>query len=180
MQKNKLLTVLFSLIPGAGQMYLGFMKRGVSLMGLFCAVWAVSTFMRLEILLFALPVIWFYACFDAVNLNGGAQQHPAAQDRFLFGEASWSASFRARFRRPAGIALICLGSYLALMLALDFLATATERYYYQGYVSTFVIAVLILVLGVRMIRGAGAMGPGAAPVPPTEPPATVGERPPAE
>jgi TM2 domain-containing membrane protein YozV len=34
-KKNSFLTFIFSLIPGAGQMYLGFMKRGLSLMSCF-------------------------------------------------------------------------------------------------------------------------------------------------
>ena len=35
MRKSRILTFLFALWPGAGQMYLGYMKRGVSLMGRF-------------------------------------------------------------------------------------------------------------------------------------------------
>jgi len=32
MKKNGILTLLFAFIPGAGQMYQGYMKRGLSLM----------------------------------------------------------------------------------------------------------------------------------------------------
>ena len=34
-KKNRFWTFLFSLFPGAGEMYMGFMKQGVSLMTLF-------------------------------------------------------------------------------------------------------------------------------------------------
>ena len=37
-QKNKILMFLFSLIPGAGQMYMGFMKQGLSLMTIFATL----------------------------------------------------------------------------------------------------------------------------------------------
>ena len=36
MKKNGILTLLFACIPGAGQMYQGYMKRGLSLITMFC------------------------------------------------------------------------------------------------------------------------------------------------
>ena len=36
MKKNALLTFIFACIPGAGQMYYGYMKRGTSLLVYFC------------------------------------------------------------------------------------------------------------------------------------------------
>ena len=35
MKKNGILTFLFAFVPGAGQMYQGYMKRGLSLITLF-------------------------------------------------------------------------------------------------------------------------------------------------
>lgn len=34
-KKNAILTFIFSMLPGAGEMYMGFMKQGVSLMSMF-------------------------------------------------------------------------------------------------------------------------------------------------
>ena len=36
MKKNALLTFIFACVPGAGQMYYGYMQRGLSLIALFC------------------------------------------------------------------------------------------------------------------------------------------------
>ena len=36
MKKNGILTLLVACIPGAGQMYQGYMKRGLSLITMFC------------------------------------------------------------------------------------------------------------------------------------------------
>ena len=41
-RKNKFLTFCFALIPGVGQLYQGYMKRGVSLMILFWGLSAMS------------------------------------------------------------------------------------------------------------------------------------------
>lgn len=51
MRKSRILTFLFALWPGAGQMYLGYMKRGVSLMGVFCLLIAITGFLNLGILI---------------------------------------------------------------------------------------------------------------------------------
>ena len=36
MKKNAFLTFIFACIPGAGQMYYGYMKRGLSMITFFC------------------------------------------------------------------------------------------------------------------------------------------------
>ena len=51
MLKNGLLTLLFAFIPGAGQMYQGYMKRGLSLM-LMCCVIGVLAMLFAPIALF--------------------------------------------------------------------------------------------------------------------------------
>lgn len=49
--ENGLLTLLFAFIPGAGQMYQGYMKRGLSLM-LMCCVIGVLAMLFAPIALF--------------------------------------------------------------------------------------------------------------------------------
>lgn len=60
-KKNRLITFLWSLIPGAGEMYLGFMKRGACIMGAFWGLLALAGQLQLEIFLLLSPVIWFYS-----------------------------------------------------------------------------------------------------------------------
>jgi hypothetical protein len=69
MRKSSFLTFMFAFMPGAGQMYLGLMKKGASIMALFVGTICVVGFLNLEVLLFAVPVIWFYSFFDAINYN---------------------------------------------------------------------------------------------------------------
>ena len=47
-KKNKILMFLFSLIPGAGQMYMGFMKQGLSLMTIFATLCAVGIWLDIK------------------------------------------------------------------------------------------------------------------------------------
>ena len=47
MLKNGLLTLLFAFIPGAGQMYQGYMKRGLSLMLMCCVIGVLAMLLGL-------------------------------------------------------------------------------------------------------------------------------------
>lgn len=74
-QKNKVLTFFFSLIPGAGQMYLGFMKRGLSLILYVVAIACVTMILSMPELTILIPPVWMYAFFDAINLNGSDEEN---------------------------------------------------------------------------------------------------------
>ena len=67
-KKRGFWTFCFSLIPGAGEMYLGFMKRGVSMMCLFLGWFAFCGFTGFNIGMCLLPVMWFYSFFQVHNL----------------------------------------------------------------------------------------------------------------
>lgn len=63
-KKSKGWTFIFSLLPGAGEMYMGFMKQGVSIMGLFFATIAVAATLNIGPLTIVLPIIWCYSFFN--------------------------------------------------------------------------------------------------------------------
>lgn len=66
MKKNGFLTFIFACIPGAGQMYYGYMQRGLSIaMILILCVMAATV---IEPLLFLCLVIWMYSFFDTYDL----------------------------------------------------------------------------------------------------------------
>ena len=67
MMKNGILTFLFAFCPGAGQMYQGYMKRGLSLITMFCVAFGAGTL--LEVLYVAMPIVWMYSFFDTFNLR---------------------------------------------------------------------------------------------------------------
>ena len=74
MQKNRFPTFLFSIIPGCGLMYLGYMKKGLQVMLMFAALCFVGAFFSTYnigwiggLFFLLLPVIWFYQMFDAMH-----------------------------------------------------------------------------------------------------------------
>lgn len=65
MNRSKKLAIFFSLVPGAGHMYLGLTTQGIQLMLLFFFMAFTSSIYGLGFFGIFLPVIWFYSVFDA-------------------------------------------------------------------------------------------------------------------
>ncbi|MFR7396932.1 MAG: hypothetical protein ACLUTA_18255 [Blautia wexlerae] len=68
-QKRGFWLFIFSLIPGAGEMYMGFKKQGLSIMLMFWGVFAVGSCTGMDWLVFLIPIIWFYSFFNVHNRN---------------------------------------------------------------------------------------------------------------
>jgi hypothetical protein len=82
--KNKFLTFVFALMPGAGQMYQGLLKKGISIMSVFFAIAALSIFLYVPVINFALPIIWFYSFFDTINrINFSVDELRAIEDSYI-------------------------------------------------------------------------------------------------
>ena len=90
-QMEKTRTIMFSFIPGLGHMSTGLMQRGitflVSFIGLFAIIVFLSVIMNsgaILIFLLALPVIWIYCMFDAIQLLNEKQAGAPIEDRSMF------------------------------------------------------------------------------------------------
>lgn len=164
-KKSGFWTVLFSFLPGAGQMYQGYMKRGVSLMGLFCGVVLISALLNVAELSLVLPVVFCYAFFDSLNIHSytfeDAQAHP---DDFLFFESE--SGLLQRLHRVQGkglgIALVAVGCYLLLRNFYGMFMGWLWYYSEWAYrlldncldrVPSLAVGLAIILLGLHLIRG---------------------------
>ena len=68
-QKHGFWVFIFSLIPGAGEMYMGFKKQGISIMTLFWGSIALASISGMGWLTMILPIVWFYSFFNVHNLK---------------------------------------------------------------------------------------------------------------
>jgi len=161
-KKSKFWNFFISFVPGAGQMYQGFLKRGTSLMLMFFGEVCLSALLRMEVLLFAAPVIWFYAFFDSINTNSlSDEDFCQVSDRYLL--TGFSRNFNisgSQFRIPAAIVLIITGSYILLENILYVLKNifglpiAWDIFYWiMDYLPRFVFSALIIMTGVYLVRG---------------------------
>lgn len=78
MKKNGILTLLFAFIPGAGQMYQGYMKRGLSLVLMAVAIGMAAVL--IPPVAFALLVVFMYSFFDTFNLRAQISMGTAPEE----------------------------------------------------------------------------------------------------
>ena len=115
MMKNGILTFIFAFCPGAGQMYQGYMKRGLSLITMFCLfiVIGVST---LEVLTVGCVIVWMYSFFDTFNLRAQIGAGTAPEDDYLV-HINWKDQRMQEFMMDShkllGWGLIVLGALVA-------------------------------------------------------------------
>jgi TM2 domain-containing membrane protein YozV len=130
-----------SIIPGAGYMYLGLMKRGLQTMIIFYGtifLAAVTEFMAITALV--LPVVIFYTIFDTLQLLKQINQGQAVEDSPLI-----ETGFLEARGGLVGIALIIVG---ALALLNNLLPNYLPYHYLMN---RLVPPLLILALGIYML-----------------------------
>lgn len=74
MHKSKFWAFVLSFMPGVGHYYLGLMQRGLQFNLLFFGVIFVMAVSNLGLLGFLIPVLWFYALFDALLIVNKLEQ----------------------------------------------------------------------------------------------------------
>ena len=164
-KKSGFWTFIFSLLPGAAEMYMGFMKMGVSLMGLFLGLFIIGGFFGQSIFVLADIVVWFYAFFHAHNLRAmDDEEFYALEDDYLFhldgsGKEFWNKMTVSRYRKLAAVVLILIGISILWNNLLDLIWYIIPDFM-QDFVSVLsyrlpqtVLGIAIIVAGVWMIRG---------------------------
>ncbi len=160
-KKNRFLTFCFSLLPGAGEMYMGFMKMGISLMLVFFGlIWIPGLLMLSEISLLAI-VVWFYGFFHANHLVAlSDEEFVQIEDSYLFQMdlLIGGKDFVQKYHKWVAALLILGGVSLLWNTATDlmyknFPAVYEIMFMVGNYIPRVLIALLIIVTGIYMIKG---------------------------
>lgn len=161
-KKSKFLTFCFSLLPGAGEMYMGFMNMGLSLMVVFFAAVALPIFLRIdEFALFGF-IVWAYGFFHANHLASlSDEEFEGIEDDCIFNLNLFpkGKKFGGRQHKWIAAALIAAGILLLWDTFTDMAYSLLPRFIYNwmrvvgNYAPRVLIAVVIICIGVRMISG---------------------------
>ncbi|MBU3216286.1 hypothetical protein LL033_23270 [Clostridium estertheticum] len=162
-EKNKFLTFGFSLLPGAGHMYMGFMKMGLSLMTMFFFIIFLSSFLSIGPILFVAPLIWFYSFFDCLNKRYATdEEFLLLEDNYLFSLDELVKVDKDILKKHAlfsGILLVLLGGYLIFNNIINSLAGYIPGDVYNvisdvtRMAPQIIIGVVIVVIGAKLIIG---------------------------
>ena len=166
MMKNGILTFLFAFCPGAGQMYQGYMKRGLSLISLFCL--SAGAGMLLDVLYVGMPIVYMYSFFDTFNLRAQLGAGNAPADDYLV-HINWKDRRMEQFMMDShkllGWGLIALGGLVAykniLMRVLGDVmwrwgqnnAFFRAVYLMLEQLPQIVVCVALIICGVWLVRG---------------------------
>lgn len=163
--KNGFLTFCFSFVPGCGQMYLGYMKRGVSLLFWFFAFIGIATMLNIGVISVLAVVIWAYSFFDTFNIrNLSEYQRSGFNDEYL-PNPQWVREYgfdrllqSSNAKRWLGRGLVVLGIVILWNNVLYSVLYPLYNYMPVLYnlinrLPTIAIALAVVWLGVRMIRG---------------------------
>jgi hypothetical protein len=164
-KRNKFWTVAFSMLPGAGHMFNGFMKLGVSLMTLFFAVTFLSVTLGIGTLMLLAPVIWFYAFFDCINKRFLDDEDFYAQEDYYLFEldklSRFDLSFLMKHKIIIGLGLIFVGVYSLWENAMGYVLfniglseeVVQSIMAFTSLAPQLIISIAVIGAGILLIRG---------------------------
>lgn len=165
-KKNRFWLFVFSLWPGAGHMYIGFMKTGLSFMLGFLLPLAVVAITNIGPLAVIPITVYVYAFFHANNIGGlDDEEFAAMEDKYLFGFADmdqYRLKLDRKNRNIAAAVLIILGISMLWNVGFGIIGNyvgwdnpVIRVIYYtlRDDVPRVVIALVIIWVGVRLLRG---------------------------
>lgn len=138
---------------------MGFMKQGLSIMGVFWGLIFVAAYLNIPPVLFVLPILWCYSFFNVHNLRGMSdEEFYAVEDDYLFHmdrlipADKWSK----KQNNILAVILIFLGAAVLWHYVSRYLYWLLPDATYWAFVEVIpqiVIAILMIVAGTVLIRG---------------------------
>ncbi len=163
-KKNKLFTLFCSIIPGAAEMYMGFMKNGLSIMTLFVLSFMFPFILDIsEVFLWITVLIWFFAFFHARNIDTcDDETFLALQDNFVWEEfidVKKVPVSSNRYQKWIAVLLILFGfaSLFSSCMNMIYNLIPDELWHIwypiTNHIPKILISIVIIVIGVKMIQG---------------------------
>ena len=181
-RKHGLLLFIAACIPGCGEMYQGYMKRGISILTAFCAVFALAVFLEIGALAVLMIPLWLFSFFDSYNLRGQTDaQAESNPDAYLFGLSDMDSRRMSDLLRKrhslVGWRLVILGVYVFYTTAADWVTDFFYQFFDAWWIGRILsydvprlaVTVGIIALGVWFIRGPKKAEDIPAFTPPEEP-----------
>ena len=166
-KKSRFWLFIWSFVPGAGHMYLGFMKMGISLMLGFMTLIAVAALTNLGVLAIFPVAVYVYSFFHANNLGAlDDAEFYAVKDQYLFGLEGLDSlekmrvSISKKYRKVTAAVLIIVGVIVIWQTVFNLLYDIfgwnylrTIYYFTRDELPRIVFGIAIIWFGIGLIRG---------------------------
>ena len=181
-RKHGLLLFIAACIPGCGEMYQGYMKRGISILTAFCAVFALAVFLEIGALAVLMIPLWLFSFFDSYNLRGQTDAQAGANpDAYLFGlsdmDSRRMSALLQKRHSLVGWGLVILGVWIFYSTVADWVSDFLYQFFDAWWINRILsydvprlaVTVGIIALGVWFIHGPKKEKDIPAFTPPEEP-----------
>lgn len=161
-KRSKFLTVVFSFLPGAGHMFMGFMKMGLSLMIPFFLIIFLASWLNLGPLMYIIPILCFYSFFDSINKCFASDEvFSQFEDHYLFSadKIVESRYLKGKGRLFIGIIVLLLGLYILYKTGIDSLGYYVSAEVLDAiknvadFIPKIAVSLIIIVAGIYLIVG---------------------------
>lgn len=155
MKKNGFLTFCFSFIPGAGQMYQNYMKRGLSIMCIAGILFILATMLETVIFIIPFLVVMAYSFFDTYNIRSSIGTDEQIQDDYILTGFDFD---KIKGNKLLGIGVILVGAYLLLNNVFYGIAKEIEIQWLissiraiRMYFPSIIVSLITIGIGIKMI-----------------------------
>ncbi|KUO65870.1 MAG: hypothetical protein APF84_01025 [Gracilibacter sp. BRH_c7a] len=149
-QNHKILALTFSMVPGAGHMYLGQMEKGIQLMVALFLTLYLSDFLHISLLLMFAPILWFYSIFDIFHRISNPNEN---QGEAIFGEFFKKNQLSGKVGKILGVGLIVVGFIMIFdKIVMPQIAIMLGDQI-REYLRTGILALLFIGGGVKLMIG---------------------------
>lgn len=146
MSTKMLLSILLSVIPGVGHMYLGLMKKGIQLMASFFIAWYFVNDLRVSAFMVVIPIIWAYSVFDAMHKASSEEE---LEDEDLFSNIP---GLTKNMSKIIGYGLIAVAFIMVFQSVAIPIVRRLFDYEIAEYLRTILIAVVFFIGGIKLLR----------------------------
>ena len=155
MKKNIFFTFCFSFIPGAGQMYQNYMKRGLSLMCLGGILFVLAVMLETAVFVIPFCIIMAYSFFDTYNIRNSIGTDSEIKDDYILQGVDFD---KIKNNKLLGIGIILVGIYLLLNNVLYGMARQMDIQFLVNiirmirmYFPSLIVAAITIGIGTKMI-----------------------------
>ena len=164
-EKHGLLLFAASCIPACGEMYQGYMKRGVSILTVCSGIFILAVLLNIGALSILLLPVWLFSFFDSYNLRTQLRMGTQEPDAFLFGlghtDREALGLLLQKRRSLVGWGLVGLGIWILYSTVAEWISDLFGQFFDNWWlrhvlsydVPRLVVTVGILALGIWFIRG---------------------------
>lgn len=162
-QKKGILVFICSLIPGAGELYMGFKKQGLSIMLLFWGCIAFAGVSGISFIVMFLPILWAYSFFNVHNLKSLSEEDfYSVEDTYVLHMDQFidnTDHYIRKYKKLLAVLLIIFGVSilwnnlmgLILWILPDAIARFLSNVFYK--LPSIIIALVIIAAGLHILKG---------------------------